>query len=89
MEASDDTINVCVDLINCDAKSLASLPDHLARALVECEVVVRKTLIELEQAFIPFKEYPFEFKNIPVPFCLSCRVTPKFRPFEFRERRLI
>ena len=74
MEASDDTIDICVELINCDAKSLASLPNHLSRALVECEVVIRKTLLELEQAFIPFKEYPFEFKNIPVNYQFSYRI---------------
>ena len=66
MEACDDTIDVCAEIINCDAKVLITLPDHLSKALEQCEIIIRRTLKELEAAFVPFKEYPFEFKNIPV-----------------------
>lgn len=65
MEASDETINVCVELINSDSKLIATLPAHLSRALELCDTIIRKTLVDLEAAFVPFKEYPFEFKNIP------------------------
>lgn len=33
MEASDDTIDVCVKILNSDAAEITTLPDHLKIAL--------------------------------------------------------
>ncbi|CAD8053227.1 unnamed protein product [Paramecium primaurelia] len=64
MEAEDETIQTCVELINADPQEIKLLPQQLQTTLVECEEVIRQTLHQLEQNLITFKQCPFDFKNV-------------------------
>lgn len=47
MEAEDETIQTCVELINADPQEIKLLPQQLESTLSECENVIRTTLTQL------------------------------------------